>query len=82
MYKNYAIFIMLYIFFFIGSELLVQDANGGLSTVDVAQNTSTVFMSNSTFVSHLIKIRWDFKLPHDFCSLLFLVVIKYNIAVF
>ena len=37
--------------FFSGSELLFQDASGGLSVVDVAKNTSRVHMSNQTFVS-------------------------------
>ena len=39
-------------FFFSGSELLYQDSFGGLTIVNVAKNTSKVFMSNSTFVSN------------------------------
>merc|ERR1712223_1907202 len=35
-----------------GSKLLYQDSNGGLTIVNVAKNTSKVFMSNSTFRQH------------------------------
>ena len=42
----------MYFHFFSGSELLYQDSFGGLTIVNVAKNTSKVFMSNSTFVSN------------------------------
>ena len=38
-------------FYFSGSELLYQDSLGGLTITNLSDNTSKVFMSNSTFVS-------------------------------
>ena len=37
--------------FFSGSDILYQDSLGGLTITNLSDNTSKVFMSNSTFVS-------------------------------
>jgi hypothetical protein len=41
---------------FPGHELLFQDATGGLSIFNFAQNKTQLFMANTTFVSPLFQL--------------------------